>query len=70
MSKSDETIQQKIERLDAVVAWFESDDFELEKASAQLKEAAKLASEIEKDLNAVANDIQLVKRSFQSESDA
>lgn len=70
MSKSDETIQQKIERLDAAVAWFENDDFELEKASAQLKEAAKLASEIEKDLNAVANDIQLVKRSFQSESDA
>lgn len=69
MSKSNETIQQKIEHLDALVAWFESDDFELEKASAKLKEAAKLATDIEHDLNAVANDIQQVKKSFQSESD-
>ena len=69
MSKSEETIQQKIERLDNLVAWFEGDDFELEQASAKLKDAAKLAKEIEHDLESVANDIQQVKKSFQSELD-
>jgi len=69
MSKSDKTIQEKIEQLDKLVAWFESDDFQLEQASAKLKDAAKLATEIEYDLESVANDIQVVKKSFQSESD-
>ncbi|MCA9334799.1 exodeoxyribonuclease VII small subunit [Candidatus Saccharibacteria bacterium] len=67
MSKNNETIQQKITRLDKVVAWFESDDFELEQASQKLKEAAKLANEIEADLASIANDIQQVKQSFQSD---
>lgn len=68
MSKDKPTIQEKIEALDKLVAWFESDDFELEQASAKLKEAAKLANEIEHDLGEVANDIQQVKKSFQAES--
>lgn len=69
MTKNDETIQQKVEQLDKLVAWFESDDFELEQASVKLKDAAKLATEIEHDLDTVANDIKQVKKSFQSESE-
>jgi exonuclease VII small subunit len=68
MSKSNPTIQEKIAQLDEVVAWFESDDFQLEQASAKLKVAAKLATDIEHDLDEVANDIQLVKKSFATES--
>jgi exodeoxyribonuclease VII small subunit len=66
---NDLTIQEKIAQLDEVVAWFESDDFQLEQASAKLKTAAKLATDIEHDLDEVANDIQLVKKSFATESD-
>lgn len=69
MTKDNQTIQQKIEQLDQAVAWFESDDFELEQASAKLKEAAKLAADIEHDLDNVANDIQIVKKSFTSDSE-
>lgn len=66
MSKNDTklTIQDKVAHLDELVAWFQSDEFELEQASAKLKQAAKLAQEIEHDLEAVANDIQVVKKSF------
>jgi exodeoxyribonuclease VII small subunit len=70
MSKDNLTIQDKMEQLDKVVAWFESEDFQLEQASAKLKDAAKLAEEIEHDLDAVANEIDIVKQSFQSETDA
>ncbi len=69
MTKSNPTIQEKIAQLDEVVAWFESEEFQLEEASSKLKAAAKLATDIEHDLNAVANDIQQVKQTFRSESD-
>lgn len=68
MTKSDVTVQGKIAQLDEMVAWFEGDDFQLEQASAKLKEAAKLAVDIERDLNKVANDIQEVKKSFANEN--
>lgn len=67
MTKSNPTIQEKIAQLDEMVAWFESDGFQLEQASAKLKEAAKLAADIEGDLSTVANDIQQVKQSFANE---
>lgn len=67
MTKSKPTIQEKIAALDEFVAWFESDEFELEQASAKLKEAAKLAADIEHDLEHVANDIREVKKSFAEE---
>lgn len=64
MSKSNQTIQEKLAELDKFVAWFESEEFQLEQASEKLKEAAKLAADIEHDLDKVANDIQEVKKSF------
>ena len=71
MSKSEEkTIQQKIVELDKLVEWFDGDNFELEQASTKLKEAAKLATEIERDLESVANDIEQVKKSFKTDADA
>lgn len=70
MTKSDDkTIQDKIAELDKAVAWFEGDDFQLEQASDKLKEAAKLAKEIEHDLDAIANDIREVKKSFATDSE-
>ena len=70
MTKNDDTptIQKKIHDLDELVAWFQGDEFELEQASAKLKDAAKLAGEIEHDLDVVANDIQLVKKSFATDN--
>lgn len=68
MTKNDkQTVKQKIEQLDELVAWFDGDDFELEQASAKLKEAAKMASEIEHDLESVQNEIREVKQSFAGE---
>lgn len=64
MTKSDSTIKSKIAELDKLVEWFDGDDFELEQASAKLKEAASLAGEIEKALESVENEIREVKKSF------
>lgn len=69
MTKNDDkSIQQKIIDLDELVAWFDSDDFVLETALEKFKSAESLAEEIEKDLAALKNNIQVVKQKFDSES--
>jgi exodeoxyribonuclease VII small subunit len=57
-------IQEKTARLDQLVAWFDSDDFELEQALGKFAEAEKLAEEIEHDLAALKNNIEVVKEKF------
>lgn len=70
MSKNDTvSIQDKLTQLDELVAWFESDDFELEKAVGKLQEAKKLATDIEHDLDSVENEITIVKQSFASDTE-
>lgn len=61
---NDTTIQEKITKLDTLVAWFDSDEFSLEMALDKFKAAEELATEIENDLNSLKNDIQVVKQKF------
>ena len=70
MTKSEDVLKQKMEQLDNVVAWFEGDTFELQQAATKLKEASKLATEIEHELDSVENDIREVKKSFASQEEA
>ncbi len=64
------SIQEKVNELDKVVEWFQSDDFQLEKATTMLKKAADLANDIERDLKTIANEVNEVKKSFQADTDA
>ena len=64
MSKNDKTLSQKIADLHEYVAWFEGDDFEVEKSLEKYKQAEKLAEEIQTDLDGFRNDITLVKKKF------
>lgn len=69
MTKSnDTTIQQKIAKLDELVAWFDGEEFTLEAALEKFKEAEGLAKTIEADLSALKNEITVVKQSFDSDS--
>lgn len=64
--KNDMSVSEKTARLDELVAWFDSDEFELERALEKFKQAEALAEEIEKDLTALKNDIEIVKAKFAS----
>lgn len=68
MSVKNKTISQKTAELSELVAWFDSEEFILEKALEKFKQAEKLAAEIEKDLNGMKNDISVVKKKFDSEA--
>jgi exodeoxyribonuclease VII small subunit len=58
------TISEKTIKLNELVEWFDSDDFELEAALDKFAEAEKLANEIEADLLAMKNTITIVKKKF------
>lgn len=71
MSKNDTapSIQAKLQQLDEVVAWFQGDDFELEQATDKLQQARALATDIERDLDSVENEITIIKKSFASDTE-
>lgn len=64
MSKVNHSIQEKMTKLDELLAWFDGEDFELEAAVEKFKEAKKLADEIEQDLVEVKNTITVVAEQF------
>ncbi len=66
MSKSDKTVSEKMDELSKLVAWFESDEFVLEKAIEHYKQAEKLAGEIEHDLAELKNEVVVLKQKFDS----
>lgn len=59
-----QSLNQKIEKLDEQVEWFYSDDFKLEDAVTKYKDAVKLAKEIEKDLDELKNEIEVLSEDF------
>ena len=63
-TKNNLKIADKTAKLNELVAWFDSDDFELEQALDKFTEAEKLAGEIEHDLLALKNNIEIVKVKF------
>jgi exonuclease VII small subunit len=62
--KNKSSISEKTIKLNELVGWFDSDDFELEAALDKFAEAEKLASEIESDLLAMKNNISIIKKKF------
>jgi len=54
----------KISELKTGVDWFYSDDFKLEEASEKYKDLTKLAKEIEKDLEEMKNEINVIAEDF------
>jgi exonuclease VII small subunit len=57
-------ISDKITDLKTGVDWFYSDDFKLEEASEKYKALTDLAKEIEKDLEEMKNEINVIAEDF------
>ena len=54
-------ISEKMSQLEEAVTWFNSDDFKLEEVENRYKDAIKLATEIEEDLDNLKNKITVLK---------
>ena len=57
-------LSEKIAKLESYVAWFESDEFEVEQSLDKYREAEILAKQIEKELADIKNEIVVVKKKF------
>jgi exodeoxyribonuclease VII small subunit len=64
MGKQKKSLNEKIAELDKKVEWFYSDDFKLEAAVENYKNAAELAKEIEDDLKKLKNEIEVLAEDF------
>ena len=65
MSAKSKTIEDKMNELRQMAAWFESDEFSLTHASEKFEAAAKLARDIEHDLSEMENTVTILKESFE-----
>ena len=61
------SINQRLEQLDQQIEWFYGDEFSREEASQQYQEVALSAKEIEKSLNEIKNQIEVIDRDFSKE---
>lgn len=52
------SIQEKIDKLKAMVEWFSGEDFLIEQATEKYSQAVELAREIEKELLELKNEIE------------
>ncbi|MBB1560261.1 hypothetical protein HG441_003915 [Candidatus Saccharibacteria bacterium] len=57
MKESNLTLEEKIAKIERETAWFEGDDFVLEKAIEKYKEIIALVAEVEKELTELENII-------------
>jgi len=57
-------INQKIDQLKADIDWFYSDDFDLSQAVDRYQKASTLAKDIEKDLDTLKNQIEVIAKDF------
>lgn len=62
--KENKTLSQKLEELETSADWFYSESFNLEEAVAKYKEAIKLAKELQKDLDNLRNEIEVLSVDF------
>ena len=57
MSEKNKTIKKQLTELEAITAWFSSDDFDIEQAVKQYETAKKLLDDITKQLESLKNQI-------------
>ncbi len=61
MSSQNQTIKQRVAKLDEALLWFESEDFNVEDAVLKYEEAKNLAEDVIKDLNQIKNNLIIEK---------
>jgi exonuclease VII small subunit len=58
------TLAEQIEQLDALAAWFERDDFDIEEAIKKFEEASEVAESVKAKLLNLENKITMLKERF------
>jgi exodeoxyribonuclease VII small subunit len=65
MSDTTKTFAKDMAELEAITAWFEGSDIDLDEALAKFERGMELASGLKKQLGEVENKIEKIKKSFE-----
>lgn len=65
MSDKTKPFAEDMAELEAITAWFESPDIDLDEALAKFERGMELASSLKKQLGVVENKIEKIKKSFE-----
>jgi exodeoxyribonuclease VII small subunit len=63
-AQSNSTTSEKIEKLEELLAWFESEEITIEEALVKYEEALKLSKELEVQLTNAKNQVEVIKKKF------
>lgn len=58
------TTHQKIEELEALLRWFESEEITVEEAINKYEKALKLSQDLEEQLKNAKNQVEVIKKKF------
>lgn len=64
MSEAKKSLTKQLAELDALIAWFDQPDLDLDEALKKFDQGVKLAAEIKKQLSEAENKINLLKQRF------
>ena len=62
--QASETIGTKLEKLERLLEWFESEEITIEEALSKYEEALKLSKQLEKQLQDAKNQVEVIKKKF------
>lgn len=62
--KKSDSVQSKMDRLEKIVQWFESDKVDIEEALKKYEEGLKLIAELQKDIKTAKNKFTKIKQTF------
>ena len=66
MSTKQVTVAEKLEQLEAVLVWFESEEITVEGSLIKYEEALELSKEIEELLKNAKNKVEIIKNMFEA----
>ncbi len=67
MPEKNKSLKELMAEFESVVAWFDDDDLDVEKATKQFEKGSELAEQIKKQLETARNKIEIVKQKFDVE---
>lgn len=59
-----ETIAEKLEKLEALLEWFESEEITVEESLEKYEEALVLSNQLEEQLEQAKNQVEVIKKKF------
>ena len=62
--KSDKSVSEKMDQLEAKMAWFQGDEFNLDEAAGRYEEIERLVDEVEEMLLSMQNQVDIIQKKF------